>query len=108
MSLITTTSLTKSFGAEDLFANVSFSVAKGARLALVGPNGIGKRTLLRILIGQEEASSGTVTRAKTLQIGYLPQEADFELQGELWDVCLEPFADILRMQEELEKLEAEM
>src|SRR5919198_2810294 len=108
MSLITANSLSKSFGAEDLFANVSFSVAKGARLALVGPNGIGKTTLLRILIGQEEPSSGTVTRAKNLRIGYLPQEADFELQGELWDVCLEPFSDLIRMQDELEKLEVEM
>ena len=98
MALITANSLSKSFGAEDLFANVSFSVAKGARLALVGPNGIGKTTLLRLLIGQEEPSAGTVTRAKSLRIGYLPQEADFELTGSLWDVCLEPFADILRMQ----------
>src|SRR4026209_2855759 len=108
MSLINANSLSKSFGAEDLFSNVSFSVAKGARLALVGPNGIGKTTLLRILIGQEEPSSGTVTRTKSLRIGYLPQEADFELQGSLWDVCLEPFADLIRMQGELEKLEAEM
>ena len=108
MSLITVSSLSKSFGAEDLFASVSFSVAKGARLALVGPNGIGKTTLLRILIGQEEPSSGTITRAKNLRIGYLPQEADFELTGSLWDVCLEPFSDLIRMQEELEKLETEM
>ena len=108
MSLITANSLSKSFGAEDLFANVSFSVAKGARLALVGPNGIGKTTLLRILIGQEEPSSGAITRARNLRIGYLPQEADFELTGSLWDVCLEPFADTIRMQEELEKLEHEM
>ena len=108
MSLISANSLSKSFGAEDLFANVSFSVAKGARLALVGPNGIGKTTLLRILIGQEEPTSGTVTRAKSLRIGYLPQEADFELTGTLWDVCLEPFADLIRIQGELEKLEDEM
>src|ERR671923_344892 len=108
MSLISVSSLSKAFGAEDLFSNVTFSVAKGARLALVGPNGIGKTTLLRILVGQEEPSSGTVTRAKNLRVGYLPQEADFELTGSLWDVCLEPFADLIRMQGELEKLETEM
>jgi ATP-binding cassette subfamily F protein 3 len=108
MSLITVSSLSKSFGAEDLFAGVTFSVAKGARLALVGPNGIGKTTLLRILIGQEEPSGGTVTRTRNLRIGYLSQEADFELQGVLWDVCLEPFADLIRMQGEVEKLESEM
>src|SRR5512145_2777447 len=108
MSLITVNSLSKSFGADDLFANVSFSVVKGARLALVGPNGIGKTTLLRILIGEEEPSSGTVTHARSLRIGYLPQEADFQLTGSLWDVCLEPFAEIIRMQEELQRLEIEM
>lgn len=108
MSLITVSSLSKSFGAEDLFSGVTFSVAKGARLALIGPNGIGKTTLLRILIGEEEPSSGTVTRAKNLRIGYLSQEADFELEGVLWDVCLDPFADLIRMQGELEKLEVEM
>src|SRR5688500_11070553 len=108
MSLITVNSLSKSFGADDLFAGVSFTVAKGARLALVGPNGIGKTTLLRILMGQEEPSSGQITRAKSLRIGYLSQEADFELTGVLWDVCLEPFAELIRMQGEVEKLEAEM
>src|SRR5215216_721034 len=108
MSLIAVSSLSKSFGAEDLFAGVTFSVAKGARLALVGPNGIGKTTLLRILIGQEEPSSGTVTRARNIRIGYLPQEADFQLEGTLWQACLEPFADLIRQQEELEKLEDEM
>jgi ATP-binding cassette, subfamily F, member 3 len=108
MSLITVSSLSKSFGAEDLFSGVTFSIAKGARFALVGPNGIGKTTLLRILVGQEEPSGGTITRTKHLRIGYLSQEADFELNGVLWDVCLEPFADLIRMQGELEKLEAEM
>ncbi|HXF84394.1 MAG TPA: ABC-F family ATP-binding cassette domain-containing protein [Anaerolineales bacterium] len=108
MSLITVSSLSKSFGAEDLFRDVSFSVAKGARLAIVGPNGIGKTTLLRILAGLEEPSSGTVTRAKNLRIGYLSQEANFELEGVLWDLCLEPFADLIRLQGELEKLESEM
>src|SRR5215213_2363010 len=108
MSLITANSLSKSFGAEGLFANVDFSVEKRARLAIRSHNGIGKTTLLRILIGQEEPSSGSVTRAKNLRIGYLSQEADFELQGVLWDVCLEPFADLIRMQGEVEKLESEM
>lgn len=108
MSLISVNSLSKSFGAEDLFSGVTFSVAKGARLALVGPNGIGKTTLLRIIIGQEEPSGGMITRSKNLRIGYLSQEADFELKGALWDVCLEPFADLIRMQVEVERLESEM
>ncbi len=87
MSLLTATSLAKSFGAEDIFRDVTFSVARGARFALVGPNGIGKTTLLRILMGLETPSTGKVTRAKALRLGYLPQEADFQLEGTIWDAC---------------------
>ncbi len=105
MSLLTVTSLSKSFGPVDLFTGVTFSVAKGARLALVGPNGVGKTTLLRILAGVEEASSGTVASARGVRIGYLPQEADFEMQGTLWECCESVFADIQHQQEELHRLE---
>jgi ATP-binding cassette subfamily F protein 3 len=108
MSLITAISLSKSFGAEDLFHDVSFSVAKGARFALVGPNGIGKTTLLRILMGLEEPSSGKVTRARSLRIGYLPQEADFQLEGTVWDACMAVFSDLTRQQSELANLETQM
>jgi ATP-binding cassette subfamily F protein 3 len=108
MSLITATSLSKSFGAEDIFANVSLTVAPGARLALVGPNGIGKTTLLRILVGLEEPSSGRVTRARSVRTGYLPQEADFQLEGTVWDACESVFVDLIRQQAELARLETEM
>jgi ATP-binding cassette subfamily F protein 3 len=108
MSLITAASLSKSFGAEDIFREVSFSVARGARLALIGPNGIGKTTLLRILVGLEEPSSGKVTRLRSLRMGYLPQEADFQLEGTVWDACESVFADLIRQQGELAKLELEM
>jgi len=108
MSLITATSLAKSFGAEEIFREVSFSVARGARFALVGPNGIGKTTLLRILMGLETPSAGKVTRAKSLRLGYLPQEADFQLEGTIWEACTAVFEDLIRKQAELQKLEQEM
>lgn len=105
MSLITVTDLSKSFGAVDLFQNVSFSVSKGARLALIGPNGCGKTTLLRILLGAEEPSAGTVRRAHNLRMGYLPQEAAPTTTGTLWEFCQSVFADLLERQRELERLE---
>jgi ATP-binding cassette subfamily F protein 3 len=108
MSLITASNLSKSFGPNDIFSGLNFAVPHGARLALVGPNGVGKTTLLRILVGEEEASGGTVTRARNLRLGYLPQEAEFEMTGTVWDVCLDCFADLQRQQAELERLEAEM
>jgi len=108
MSLITATSLTKSFGDFDLFSGISFTVVKGARMALVGPNGVGKTTLLRILVGDDEASSGTVASAKGVRIGYLPQEADFEMDGTLWESCESIFSHFKSKQAELHRLEALM
>src|SRR5512140_107065 len=104
MSLLTVSNLSKSFGPVDLFAGVSFAVPRGSRLALVGPNGCGKTTLLRILVGLDEPSSGTVSRAKNVRIGYLPQEAEFAMEGTVWDACLSVFSDIIARQAELEKL----
>ena len=108
MSLLTATSLSKSFGDFDLFSGISFSVPKGARMALVGPNGVGKTTLLRILVGEDEASSGAVATAKGVRIGYLSQEADFEMDGTLWESCESIFSHFKSRQEELHRLEALM
>ncbi len=108
MSLITANNLSKSFGPVDLFSGVSFAIPKGSRLALVGPNGCGKTTLLRILVGLDEPSGGKISRAKAVRIGYLPQEAEFEMEGTVWDACFAVFTDLIARQGELEKLEAEM
>jgi ATP-binding cassette subfamily F protein 3 len=108
MSLLTVTNLSKSFGPVDLFSGISFAVPKGSRLALVGPNGCGKTTLLRILVGLDEPSGGHVAKAKNLRIGYLPQEAEFDIEGSVWDACIDVFTDLIARQKELEKLEAEM
>jgi len=108
MSLITANNISKSFGPVDLFSGVSFAIPKGSRLALVGPNGCGKTTLLRILVGLDEPSGGKISRAKAVRIGYLPQEAEFEMEGTIWDACLAVFTDLITRQGELERLEAEM
>lgn len=75
MSLLNFSSLTKSYGPRDIFLNLSGAVPHGARIGIVGPNGIGKTTLLRIFAGLEDPSSGGLTRARGLRVGYLPQEA---------------------------------
>ncbi len=108
MSYITAQNLSKSFGARDLFSNLSLSVPTQGRIAIVGPNGIGKTTLIRILIGLEEPSQGSVQRARNIRIGYLPQEAVLESQRTLWGECLEAVSDLLQMEGELRRLEQEM
>src|SRR5258708_38015684 len=81
MSLISVSSLSKSFGAEDIFREVSFSIAKGARFALVGPNGIGKRTFFAILSGWGDPSPGPGKPPKTSGWVIFPKGRNFKLEG---------------------------
>ena len=71
--MLTAHRLSKSFELQILFENVSFSLNPGERKGLVGPNGCGKTTLMRILAGLEQPTSGFVTHHPNLRIGYLPQ-----------------------------------
>ncbi|MBM3123322.1 MAG: ATP-binding cassette domain-containing protein, partial [Chloroflexi bacterium] len=68
MSLITGTNLAKAFGAQDVFAGIQLALPHQARIALVGANGVGKTTLLRILAGFETPDSGKVQRARNLKV----------------------------------------
>jgi ATP-binding cassette subfamily F protein 3 len=108
MSLITASDLAKSYGANDIFSGIALSIPKQARIAIVGPNGIGKSTLLRLLIGLEEPSAGRLQRARNLFIGYLPQEAMLQGTHTLWQECLSAIPDLLDLESELTRLEAAM
>jgi ATP-binding cassette subfamily F protein 3 len=108
MPLLIATNLSKAFGANDIFAGLTFSIPERARIAIVGPNGIGKTTLLRILAGLEEPSSGSVHRARGLRLGYLPQEATQISGGTLWEYCLQAFEPLLAQAEQLKAFEQAM
>ncbi|GAB4438790.1 MAG: ABC-F family ATP-binding cassette domain-containing protein [Anaerolineae bacterium] len=108
MPVLTASRLAKSYGALDVFDNVSVEIPHGAKIALVGPNGVGKTTLLRLLIGLEAPSEGAVSRMRGLTVGYLPQEADIMGARTLWDEMLTAFADLRAQEAELHALEAEM
>ena len=108
MSILSASELAHSFGPDDLFSGLSVAVPQHARIGLVGPNGVGKTTLLRILAGDMPASSGKIHRARGLQTGYLPQEADFSAEHTLWEECLSAYADLQEHEAELAQLEAAM
>ena len=108
MAVLTATNLAKSFGPVDIFSEISFNITRRARIGLVGPNGVGKTTLLRVLIGEVSATEGEVHLARGVRLGYLPQEAKLESERTLWAECLSVFDDILMRQEELRQLEKEM
>ena len=108
MSIVSVRQLGKYYGAQDVFAGIDFDIARGDKIALVGPNGAGKTTLLRILLGMEEPSQGRVTRARGLQIGYLPQNAEFPSEQTLYQEMLGEFASLRRQQQALQDLAEEI
>jgi ATP-binding cassette subfamily F protein 3 len=108
MSLLVANNLSKSFGPNDIFRDVSLSIPQRARIGLVGPNGVGKTTLLRILYGLEDPSTGDVQRARGIRLGYLPQNATLESGGTVWQECLGLFADLIAMQQRLSSMEHAM
>jgi len=75
--LINVRSISKSFGAEPLFQNVSFTVSEKDRVGLIGPNGSGKSTLLRILAGTVEPDDGEIAVKKRIRLSYVEQESQF-------------------------------
>jgi ATP-binding cassette subfamily F protein uup len=79
--------LTKSFGAQMLFHNISFSIAEGQRVGLIARNGTGKSTLLSILSGSEGYDSGDIIFRRDLRVGYLEQMPHFEPEETVLDAC---------------------
>lgn len=75
--LLSCQNLGKSFGSRLLFKGLSFGLFKGDKIGLIGPNGSGKSTFLKIIADLESADEGVIARAKSLRVGYIPQETDF-------------------------------
>ena len=84
--LLSCQNLSKSFGARPLFENLSFGLFEGERTGLIGPNGTGKSTLLKILAGVETQDEGLISARKGLRIGYLPQQEKYADLGPDIDV----------------------
>src|SRR5215813_15478677 len=101
MSILTANRVGKSFGADDIFNDVSVEIPHGAKIALVGPTGAGKTTLLRLLTRADEPSRGTVQHMRGLTIGFLPQRPDLLGDQTLWDEMLTAFAALRRQEAEL-------
>jgi ATP-binding cassette subfamily F protein 3 len=108
MPLISAQKLSKSFGAEDIFSEITLSIPRGAKIGLVGPNGSGKSTLLQILMGITPSDSGSVQRAKKITIGYLPQKFEAEFEKSPYQECLSVFSDLILMKGKLNQMEQDL
>ena len=94
MPIVSVIQVGKSFGAERVFAGVSFQIDEQDRVGLVGPNGAGKSTLLNLLAGREEPDEGTIAKNRNLRIGYLTQHTDFHPHNTLREEMVTVFAEV--------------
>ena len=95
----------KSFGAYDVLTGIYWQIDPGDRIGLVGPNGCGKTTLLRLITEESLPDSGQLHRQRGLSIGFLTQEPAFDPECTVMDEALDAFADILALQHRLYDLE---
>jgi ATP-binding cassette, subfamily F, member 3 len=102
--MLTAHRLSKSFELQTLFENASFSLNPGERTGLVGSNGCGKTTLMRILAGLEPPSSGHVSRDPHLHIGYLPQGFEPDPNLTLFEIINRHTGDIAALEDELSEV----
>ena len=108
MIILQANRIERSFAGEVLFDNINLQVDERDRIALVGKNGAGKSTLLKILVGEEEPTSGEINKKKDISLSYLAQDSRFESENTIYDEMLHVFDDLRRTEKQLRQMELEM
>ena len=108
MIILQANKIERSFAGEVLFDNISLQVDERDRIALVGKNGAGKSTLLKILVGEEEPTSGEINKKRDLSLSYLAQDSRFESSNTIYDEMLDVFDDLRKTEKTLRQMELEM
>ena len=106
--LLSVNNISKAFETGPILSGVSFNVERRQKTALVGSNGSGKTTLLRIITGESEPDTGIVTYEKDSSFGYLSQEGTFSGGGTIFEEMLLCRSELVKMEEDLRSLEAQM
>jgi len=107
-TILTVSNLAKTFITEEIFSGVTFQIAEREHVALVGVNGAGKSTVLRIVAGIEHSNAGEIVQATGLRITYLPQEAHFTSDNTLREEARSAFSHVLAMAERMREIEHAM
>jgi ATP-binding cassette subfamily F protein 3 len=101
--------VTFEFGARTIVEDATWHIQPGERIGLIGYNGTGKSTLLKLLVGEYQPSGGTVERSRTTSIGYLHQDLlSFDTQDSILQVALGAFEKVLRLEKEIEEIGKEL
>ncbi|WP_314414969.1 ribosomal protection-like ABC-F family protein [uncultured Streptococcus sp.] len=108
MIILQANKIERSFAGEVLFDNINLQVDERDRIALVGKNGAGKSTLLKILVGEEDPTSGEINKKKDISLSYLAQDSRFESENTIYDEMLYVFDDLRRTEKQLRQMELEM
>ena len=108
MIILQANKIERSFAGEVLFDNITLQVDERDRIALVGKNGAGKSTLLKILVGEEEPTSGEINKKKDISLSYLAQDSRFESENTIYDEMLYVFDDLRWTEKQLRQMELEM
>ena len=108
MIILALQEIRKSFGTHEVLKNVSFTLQEQDRMGLVGVNGCGKSTLMKIIAGAETADAGSVNMQKGLRIGYLAQQGELAGTETVQEALESVFAPLEKMEEEMRALEQEM
>src|SRR5581483_2855768 len=106
--LLAIRNLSKAYGAITVLEDISFVVNASDRVGIVGPNGVGKSTLLRLLVTQEERDAGIVAYAPGIEFGYLPQSTPTFYGRSIQDLILESVGNLRQLEERMHQLEAAM
>ncbi|MEC1720095.1 ABC-F family ATP-binding cassette domain-containing protein [Schinkia azotoformans] len=103
MNILSVENLSKSFGDKTLFNNITFSVAEKQRIGIIGVNGTGKSTLLKILAGIEPSDAGEIIKPKSYNIEYLAQNPEFEGNGTILDEIFYGDTPLIRLLKKYEE-----
>src|SRR5574344_2845520 len=106
--MISITDLTLSFGGFTLLDSINFHISDGEHIAIVGKNGAGKSTILKLILGLEAPSSGMIMKPSDISIGYLPQIMDYSKENTVLEETLTVFSELFTLNERIDVINSEL
>ncbi len=106
--MISLQNISKQFGGKYLFSDLSLHIEDGNRIAFVGRNGTGKSTLMKIILGEIDADSGSIIQSKFNSVGYLPQDSVYHTGRTLFEEAATAFDDLNRLHERIKEISDEL